>query len=162
MDIRVINKFVMVVSDEVVVDEFYDNARIETPHTVHTFDTDEQRVTFIASLNSNMFPAMPEIGERCEINKIYAYGTDKAKCLQSHNRMGFSIEDTPALWLIIPTVVGYPLWVQPTGAHDAYKIGDIVHYPTISDGLWISKIDANTTIPDGDIPYNRYWEPYTE
>jgi hypothetical protein len=51
--------------------------------------------------------------------------------------------------------------VQPTGAHDAYQINDIVHYPTMNDGLWISKINANVTVPDGDIPYNRYWQPYS-
>ena len=27
------------------------------------------------------------------------------------------------------------------------------------DKIWTSKIDANTTIPDGDEPYNRYWGP---
>jgi len=24
--------------------------------------------------------------------------------------------------------------------------------------VWESKIDANTTVPDGDVPYNRYWD----
>jgi len=45
------------------------------------------------------------------------------------------------------------------GLH-AYKIGEIVHYPDINGQLWRSKINANTTKPDGDVPYNRYWEPY--
>jgi len=48
-----------------------------------------------------------------------------------------------------------PVWAQPTGAHDAYQIGDKVQY----DGkIWESKINANVTVPDGDEPYNRYWE----
>lgn len=162
MDTRVTNKYVIVAGDEIVIDEFFESARIESPHTVNTFDTDEQRVTFIASMAVAKFPPIPEEGEWCEGNKVYAYGDDKAKCLKGHNRMHYAIEETPALWLIIPTVVGYPVWVQPTGAHDAYALGDIVHYPTISDGLWRSKINANVTVPDGDVPYNRYWEPYTE
>jgi hypothetical protein len=66
----------------------------------------------------------------------------------------------PAIWTKIHTGEDYPVWVQPTGAHDAYATGVIVHYPTLEDGLWINKINANTTKPDGDIPYNRYWEPY--
>jgi hypothetical protein len=69
------------------------------------------------------------------------------------------------LWIEVgeeDTVEDYPVWVQPTGAHDAYQTGDIVYYPTENDELWISKIDANTTVPDGDEPYNRYWEPYEE
>lgn len=51
----------------------------------------------------------------------------------------------------------YAEWVQPTGSTNAYQTGDIVTY---NGALWISKIDANTTVPDGDEPYNRYWMPY--
>lgn len=47
-------------------------------------------------------------------------------------------------------------WRQPTGAHDAYPKGAEVLYKGI---VWISKIPANMTIPDGDVPHNRYWEP---
>lgn len=49
---------------------------------------------------------------------------------------------------------GYPLWSQPTGAHDAYGEGDIVDY---NGTLYISKIPANTYPPD---VYG--WEFYTE
>ena len=51
-------------------------------------------------------------------------------------------------------------WVAPTGAHNAYQIGDKVYYPNVGDEIWISKINANTTVPDGDVPFNRYWEPF--
>jgi hypothetical protein len=128
---------------------------------VKTFDTEEQLITYIAGMGNNFSP-LPEIGEWCEMNLVYQYGEDKVKCLQSHNRISYPPEQTPALFLIIHTVVGYPVWVQPTGAHDAYQIGDIVHYPAIDSPLWISKINANTTVPDGDIPYNRYWELYSD
>ena len=37
-----------------------------------------------------------------------------------------------------------PEWVQPTGAHDAYSIGDRV---TFEGQVWESKIDANTWSP---------------
>lgn len=48
-----------------------------------------------------------------------------------------------------------PEWVQPTGAHDSYSVGDKAIY----DGdVWISKINGNTTVPNGDVPHNRYWE----
>ena len=47
-------------------------------------------------------------------------------------------------------------WVQPSGAQDAYNIGDKVSY---NESNWESKIDANATVPDGDIPFNRYWNP---
>ena len=54
---------------------------------------------------------------------------------------------------------GYLVWTQPTGAHNAYNTGDIVHYPTKDDPLYKSKIDGNTTIPGSD---ERWWELYTE
>jgi hypothetical protein len=85
------------------------------------------------------------------------------ECIQAHMTLeGWTPDVTPALWLEVITTPDYPIWQQPTGAHDSYQIGDIVHYPTINDGLWISKINGNTTVPDGDVPYNRYWEPYND
>lgn len=144
---RVTNKFVIVAGNEIVINEFYESARIESPHTINTFDTEEQRITFIAGMNANQFPPLPEIGEWCEINTVYQYGTDKAKCLQSHNRMSYPIEETPALWLIIPTVADYPVWVQPTEAHDAYQMGDRVHFPAADSPVYESKINANVWSP---------------
>ena len=51
---------------------------------------------------------------------------------------------------------GYPVWAQPTGAHDAYDEGDIVNY---NGTLYISKINGNTTVPGTD---DRWWKEYTE
>lgn len=113
---------------------------------VKTFDTEEQLITYIAGMGNN-FPPLPEIGEWCEINTVYQYGTDKAKCLQSHNRMSYPIEETPALWLIIPTVADYPVWQQPTGAHDAYQMGDRVHFPDADSPVYESLINANVWSP---------------
>ena len=50
---------------------------------------------------------------------------------------------------------GYPLWSQPTGAHDAYDKGDVVDYGGV---LYESQIDGNTTVPGSD---ERYWKVYT-
>lgn len=51
---------------------------------------------------------------------------------------------------------GYPIWKQPTGAHDAYNIGDIVEY---NGKLYKSLIDGNVYSPD---VYPAGWEEYTE
>lgn len=40
---------------------------------------------------------------------------------------------------------GYPIWSQPTGAHDAYNTGDIVNYNGV---LYESTIDGNTYSPE--------------
>ena len=47
---------------------------------------------------------------------------------------------------------GYPVWSQPTGAHDAYSRGDIVNY---NDTLYRSVIDGNVYSPDS---YPAGWE----
>lgn len=51
---------------------------------------------------------------------------------------------------------GYPVWSQPTGAHDAYNTGDIVNY---NGTLYKSMIDGNTYSPE---EYPAGWEVYTE
>lgn len=51
---------------------------------------------------------------------------------------------------------GYPVWSQPTGAHDAYNKGDIVNY---NGTLYVSLIDGNTWSPDA---YPAGWQVYTE
>ena len=54
------------------------------------------------------------------------------------------------------TPLNYPDFVQPTGAHDAYKKGDIVKY---NGTLYKSLIDGNVWAPDA---YPQGWEVYTE
>lgn len=48
---------------------------------------------------------------------------------------------------------GYPVWAQPTGAHDAYDEGDVVNHNGI---LYESTINGNTTVPGTD---ERWWKP---
>src|SRR5690606_7801070 len=83
------------------------------------------------------------------------------ECIQSHVTQGdWRPKDVPALFKRVAEDGEIPVWVQPTGAHDAYQIGDIVWYPEVDTQKWISKINSNTTVPDGDEPFNRYWEHY--
>ena len=51
---------------------------------------------------------------------------------------------TPALWVVV-SIDEYPEWVQPTGTHDAYNIGDKVSY---NGKHYVCTIDANTYAPD--------------
>ena len=77
------------------------------------------------------------------------------KCVQAHTTQADWTPDiTPALWVAV-SIEEYPEWVQPTGAHDAYNIGDIVSY---NGTLYISLIDANVWSPEG---YPAGWEVYT-
>ena len=51
---------------------------------------------------------------------------------------------------------GYPIWAQPTGAHDAYNTGDIVNY---NGTLYMSTIDGNVYSPEA---YPAGWAVYSE
>ena len=51
---------------------------------------------------------------------------------------------------------GYPVWSQPTGAHDAYNTGDVVNY---NGTLYRSTIDGNVYSPDA---YPAGWEVVNE
>lgn len=51
---------------------------------------------------------------------------------------------------------GYPVWSQPTGAHDAYNTGDIVNY---NGTLYQSLIDGNVYSPDA---YPAGWQVYNQ
>lgn len=51
---------------------------------------------------------------------------------------------------------GYPVWSQPTGAHDAYNNGDIVNYNGV---LYESLIDGNVYSPEA---YPAGWVVYSE
>jgi len=76
-------------------------------------------------------------------------------CLQSHQTLvGWEPEKTPALWKEVVTVIDIPIWEQPAGAHDAYKKGAKVHFPTITDPVYESLIDANVWSP---VAYKQGW-----
>ena len=79
------------------------------------------------------------------------------KVVQAHTSQADSTPDKTAS-LYTPIGLddsGYPIWSQPTGAHDAYNTGDIVDY----DGtLYESLINGNTTVPGSD---ERYWKVYS-
>ena len=51
---------------------------------------------------------------------------------------------------------GYPIWAQPSGAHDAYSKGDVVNY---NGTLYESLIDGNVWSPD---VYPTGWKTYGE
>ena len=79
------------------------------------------------------------------------------RCEQSHTSQADWTPDlTPALWTPVAEPGTIPVWVQPTGAQDAYRLNDKVHFPTANDPVYISVIDYNTYAP------NVYgWELYS-
>ena len=101
-----------------------------------------------------------QVGIYYQIGDIFTYGDNNAcyKVLQSHkSQADWQPDKTPALYKLIGSNDdGYLEWKQPLGAHDAYKIGDIVEY---NGKLYKSLINGNVWSPD---VYAAGWEEYTE
>ena len=77
-------------------------------------------------------------GERRRFNGVLY------RCIQAHTTQADWTPDiTPALWVAV-SIEEYPEWVQPTGAHDAYNIGDKV---THNGKTWVSDVDNNVWEP---------------
>lgn len=87
--------------------------------------------------------------EKVEIGDKRNYSGKTYQCIQSHTtQTGWTPDVTTALWKEVQGEE-IPVWVQPTGAHDAYRIGAKVHFPTINDPVYESLIDANVWSPTG-------------
>lgn len=93
--------------------------------------------------------------------RFYYPRTDKLyKVLQDHtSAVQWLPDEAVSLYVEVTPEEVIADWVQPTGAHDAYDTGAKVNY---GGQAWVSQIDANTTVPDGDEPNNRYWKPETQ
>lgn len=77
------------------------------------------------------------------------YGDKLYKCVQAHtSQIGWEPDKTPALWAEVAKPGEIPIWRQPTGAQDAYMIGDKVWFPDINTTVYISTIDFNTWAPN--------------
>ena len=125
---------------------------------------------FAASLNDEQAMEVAtiydpwEIGRAYTVGEFFTYGVNSVgdpqlyKVVQNHtSQADWRPDITPALYVAIGLDIhGYPVWSQPTGAHDAYNTGDIVNY---FGTLYISNIDGNTTVPGTD---DRWWSVYKE
>lgn len=103
-----------------------------------------------------------EAGRSYTESEIVSCGTNSTgdpqlyKVVQGHtSQADWTPDATPALYDAFGLDDGgYPIWSQPSGAHDAYDAGDIVNY---NGTLYISLIDGNSWSPDA---YPAGWEVY--
>ena len=120
--------------------------------------TDEQALEI-----ATVYPKW-EAGKAYAVGDIISYGENATgdpqlyKVVQAHtSQADWLPEATPALYDAFGLdESGYPVWSQPSGAHDAYNTGDIVNY---NGTLYKSLIDGNTWSPEA---YPAGWEVYTE
>lgn len=87
------------------------------------------------------------------IGDIVSYGVNSLgdpqlyKIVQAHtSQSDWTPSTTPSLYDAFGLdASGYPIWAQPSGAHDAYSKGDVVNY---NGTLYESLIDGNVWSPD--------------
>lgn len=125
---------------------------------------------FAASLTDEQAMEVATVYDPWTAGKSYAvgdfvtYGENSVgdpqlyKVVQAHtSQADWTPDATASLFVAIGLDdAGYPVWSQPTGAHDAYNTGDIVDY---NGTLYQSTIDGNVYAPDA---YPTGWQIYTE
>ena len=124
---------------------------------------------FAQSLNDDdameiatVYPAY-KIGKAYKTNEMFVYGVNGVgdpqlyRVVQDHTSQADWTPDTTAsLYVAIGlNAKGYPVWSQPTGAHDSYDIGDVVEY---NGTLYVSNTNGNVYSPDA---FPQGWEVYT-
>ena len=115
-----------------------------------TLDADTQAENMMEV--SSVFPEY-QIGKAYKTKDVFRYGENSVgdaqlyQVLQDHTSAAEWTPDTAtSLYKAIGvTESGYPEWVQPLGASDAYNTGDIVSYNGV---LYQSTIDGNVWSPD--------------
>lgn len=108
--------------------------------------------------NMSVFPLW-KVGISVDVGDKYQYitGTEVRlyKAVQAHTtQTDWAPESTPALW----TRIGYEneilKWLQPSGLHDAYNLGDKVMF---NGNVYESLVDANVYSP---ATYPQGWKLY--
>ena len=112
-----------------------------------------------------LYPKWSGDGVDLKVDKLVRYQGVLYKVVQAHTTQAdWTPPETPALFTPFrDPAAGPQLWVQPTGAQDAYQTGERVTHPNPNDGgtVWVyeSTIDANTTEPGQDGTADRWWTP---
>lgn len=101
--------------------------------------TDENALTAVELFPMWKTATAYDVGVRVQYEgKLY-------KCVQAHtSQTDWTPDATPALWVEV-SIDEYPEWKQPTGAHDAYNVGDKVSY---NGKHYICTINGNVYAPD--------------
>ena len=110
--------------------------------------TDEEGLEGVA-----LFPSwkagIPE--EKFTVGDRYQYGGKLYKIIQPHTTQeGYEPDKVHALWVEVSPPGVIPEWKQPTGAQDAYNIGDKVRFNAkVYESLINANVYSPTAYPQG-------------
>ena len=106
--------------------------------TASSFTDDETALDLI-----ELFPKW-EANLSVKVDDRYQYNGILYKCVQAHTtQSNWTPDVVPALWTKV-SLEEWPEWTQPTGAQDAYMLGDKVSH---NGKHWVSNIDSNVWEP---------------
>ena len=100
-----------------------------------------------------LFPTWAsKMGEAVNVGERYWYDGRLWKVIQAHTVQEDWTPDTAVSLFVEVSIDEWPQWVQPTGASDAYSVGDKVTFEGVH---YVSLIDNNVWSP-ADLPSG--WE----
>lgn len=102
--------------------------------------TDEEALE-VAALYSTWVSKM---GKEVAVGERLWYNEKLWKVIQAHIVQSDWTPDVASSLYVQVSIEEWPAWVQPTGAQDAYRLGDKVSH---NDKHWTSDIDFNTYTP---------------
>lgn len=123
--------------------------QIATADLIRTDALSDEDIEQLVSLYPKWAP-----GIQVEVADLYQHNDFLYKVIQAHTTQAeWEPQNVPALWKSKAPAAVIPEFVQPTGAHDAYNIGDRVLF---TDGLvYESTIDGNVWSPTA---YPQGWQ----
>lgn len=92
---------------------------------------------------SSIYPEW-HVGVDYRIGQVVRHQGQLYRCVQAHLSQAEWTPETASLWNAITLIDGVEDWEQPTGAHDAYNVGDHVMHGGIE---WVSLVNGNVWEP---------------
>ena len=104
-----------------------------------------------------LFPVWA-VGIAYKVDERTSYEDKLYRVVQAHtSQADWTPDITPALFTEVAPPGEIPVWKQPTGAQDAYMLGDKVWYPEKNTTVYRSLIDNNVWSPE----VSGLWEEVT-
>ena len=94
--------------------------------------------------NKELYPDWNGNGVQLSVGTIVYYNENLYRVIQAHTTQSDWTPDVAVSLFVKISIDEFPEWVQPTGAHDAYKNGDKVTY---NNEHWQSTVDNNVWQP---------------
>lgn len=99
---------------------------------------------------AELYPAW-HVDVNYRVGQIVRHEGSLYRCVTEHtSQADWNPDASASLWSAISFAEnGVENWIQPTGAHDAYNVGDHVMHNGIE---WVSLINGNTYEPSDAVP----------